>query len=254
MNRTSDLVFGVVALAVALAGSAVVLLLPLAAPLCGIVFAALSGAALVWSLAEQAAVRRAGYPSLIHAPWVLLALSVVVTAAWMLPLYAPLTLDSSALLALPIFLSLLAYSAYLPATLLFWYADDAGLTRQALGWRRALPWQAIDWVYGASQTTTQQVSSVVTVAKWTDRVLIVEAGPDRSLRVLLASLFVGGDAKPLLAAIQNRATNARFGFDQLPTVLRARRGSGTGQPLSQPLSRRPSQPLGASGAPPPRST
>jgi hypothetical protein len=38
-------------------------------------------AAVVWSLAEQAAVRCAGYPSLVHAPWVLLALNVLVIAA-----------------------------------------------------------------------------------------------------------------------------------------------------------------------------
>lgn len=229
MNRTSDLVLGAAAIAAALAGSAVVLLLPLAAPLCGIVFAALSGAVLMWNIGGQSIARRTGNPTLTHAPWVLLALSVLVVAAWVLPLFAPSTLDSSALVALPIFLTLLAYIAYLPATLLFWYADDTGLTRQVLSFRRTLPWQAIDWVYGAQQTTTQQVYSAVTVAQWTDRVLIVEAGPERSLRVLLSSLFVGGDARPLLAAIQSRATNAHFGFDQMPAVLRAREGKGTGQ-------------------------
>ena len=236
MNRTSDLVLGAAAIAAALAASAVVLLLPLAAPLCGIVFAAFSGAVLIWTLGEQAAVRRAGNPVLTHTPWVLLALSVLVIAAWILPLFAPLTLDSSALVALPIFVALLAYVAYLPSTLLFWYADDAGLTRQVFSFRRTLPWPAIDWVYGAQQTTSQQVYSVVTVAKWTDRVLIVEAGPERSLRVLLSSLLIGGDAKPLLAAIQSRATNARFGFDQMPAVLRARGTTGgpTGQPHVQP--------------------
>lgn len=234
MNRTSDLVLGLIAIAAALAGAAVVVLLPLAAPLCAIIFAVLSGAALVWSLVEQAAVRRAGYPALFHTPWVLLVLSVLVVAAWVLPVYAPLPLDSSALLALPVFLFLLAYVAYLPSTLLFWYADDAGVTCQALGFRRTLPWPAIDWVYGAQQTTTQQVYSVVTVAKWTDRVLIVEAGAGQSLRVLLASLLVGGDAKALLAAIQSRALNARFGFDQMPAVLRARGGSGGADAVVHP--------------------
>lgn len=248
VNRTSDLVLGAVAIAAALAGSAVVLLLPLAAPLCGIVFAALSGAMLIWNIGEQYTARRAGAPTLIHAPWVLLALGVLVVAAWMLPLFAPLTLDSSALVALPIFLTLLAYVAYLPSTLLFWYADDAGLTRQVLAFRRTLPWQTIDWVYGAQQATTQQVYSAVTVAKWTDRVLIVEAGPERSLRVLLASLLVGGDAQPLLAAIQSRATRARFGFDQMPAVLRARGDMRTGTGTRPGTGQPPAQPIAASDA------
>ena len=52
---------------------------------------------------------------------------------------------------------------------------------------------------------------------------MVEAGANRKMKVLLKGWMIGGDAKSLVNAIDQRATGAQFGFDKSPVVLDAAR-------------------------------
>jgi len=56
-----------------------------------------------------------------------------------------------------------------------------------------------------------------------DRFLYVEAGPSRRMKIPI-STWLGGDATPLMRAIEQRATNAYFGGEKQLEVERHRRG------------------------------
>ena len=115
--------------------------------------------------------------------------------------------------------------------LLFWVADNAtdkpNIGRQTLATlgrdRLALPREQRD----------HHKQFHITVARWQDEQLIVEAGPQRSMQVLVRSPLAGGSPSPILQAIRTRATHAAVGLDQLPAVQARRRGQ---TPPSTPQS------------------
>lgn len=113
---------------------------------------------------------------------------------------------------------------------LFWAVDSQGVTRQALGFKKTLPWQSIDWVYPTRKTMTVRQYGIKTMTGTLEGIT-VEAGPKQRINVVLGasrrSLGISVESKPsnadaLRSAILQRATNAIFGFDKYPEV-RARR-------------------------------
>jgi hypothetical protein len=110
--------------------------------------------------------------------------------------------------------------------LVFWAADNSGLTRQWLGFKKMLPWHTIDWVYPEQKTTTYRTYGIKT-GRSTVSSLIIEAGPRSRLKLVVRAWLVGGDSGPLVEAIQQRATNALFGFDKYSAVQQRRAMGGT---------------------------
>jgi hypothetical protein len=119
------------------------------------------------------------------------------------------------------FFALIWWAQFLLPYLLFYVADQQALTRQWLAFRKPLPWSAIDWVYPERKTTTYRTYGIKT-GQSTAENLIVEAGPKKAIKVILKGWLIGGDPRPLLEAIQQRATSAEFGFDRSPIVLQRR--------------------------------
>jgi hypothetical protein len=230
MQRPGDTLHALLAIAVA-AGAGAVLLTPLPAIFIGAGYTILSALLLGWHAAVLVSHRRPDAVVLARPPWIMLASNVLLLAVCALPLAVPIPRDGIGFLFLPVFLFGLIYLGYLPTTLLYWVADGAGLRQQALVFARTFAWPDIDWVYPASQTTTQSVY-FVPVAKWTEETLLVEAGPRRTMRVVLKAPLIAAAGKPLLDAIRERATSAAFGFDQLPMVNR-RRALAQGPSLPQ---------------------
>jgi hypothetical protein len=177
---------------------------------------------LLWHASAVRANRGPGHVLLARPPWVVLfgavLLLVVAGAMYLFPLNG----DSVWWYFLAIFLGVMVYSAYLPTALLFWIATPEGLTRQALSFKKSLPWSQIDWIYAKRKQVSQSALEVIPVASWTEETVFVEAGPKRRIVVVMRAPLVRGDARPLLAAIQRYATHARFGFDQYPDVAAQR--------------------------------
>lgn len=122
------------------------------------------------------------------------------------------------------FFALLFWLQFTIQALVFWVADLSGLSRQVLAFKTTLPWHEIDWVYPQRKRTNYQALGVVKVAQTTEDAIIVEAGPRRRITLALKAWLMGGDAQPLVHAIEERATNAQFGFDKQPLVLARRQG------------------------------
>ncbi|HEX6123282.1 MAG TPA: hypothetical protein VFY89_08975, partial [Ktedonobacterales bacterium] len=222
MERPAEFVYALAVLLVALGVAAlpVVLAVPPLALGAGVVVVTL--VLLLWhQVALRAARRAASAVVFSRAPWVLLALTLLLAGASVGLSFVPLSSGSSGLYFLVYCLGLLGYGAYLSTTLLFWIADARGLTRQVLAFTATLPWEQIDWVYPARAKNSQSAYGIP-LARWTEETLIVEAGPSRKLVLPLRAPLVGGDARSLLEAIHRRATYAAFGFDQLPRVREAR--------------------------------
>lgn len=125
------------------------------------------------------------------------------------------------LLFLLAFFALIWWGQFLAPAIVFYVADHTGLTRQWLGAKKSLPWQAIDWVYPERKTTSYR-SYGVKVGQSTEYNLMVEAGPRRSIKVIVKGWLIGGDPRPLIDAIERRAMSAEFGFDRSPVVLQRR--------------------------------
>ena len=51
---------------------------------------------------------------------------------------------------------------------------------------------------------------------------VVEAAPKNAIKVILKGWLIGGDPRPLLGAIEQRATSAEFGFGRSSIVLQRR--------------------------------
>ena len=122
------------------------------------------------------------------------------------------------------FFALVFWAQFLIPALVFYVADMTGLTRQVLLAKITLPWHAIDWVYPARKTTQYRAYGIKTGSS-SEESLMVEAGPKRKIKVTLRAWLVGGDGKPLVNAIQQRATHAQFGFDKSP-IVQQRRATG----------------------------
>lgn len=132
--------------------------------------------------------------------------------------------NNGAFLAL-VFVALFALvwcGQFLAPTLVFYVADHDGVTRQVLSIKRTLPWHTIDWVYPARKTTSYRAYGLVKVGQSTQDSVVVEAGSKRQIKIQVKAWLVDGDAKSLLAAIQQRASSAEFGFDKQPLVFQRR--------------------------------
>jgi hypothetical protein len=222
MSRRSQVLFAAGSIPIA-AGLAAVGAFPLISPLVfGALFLALTLALLLWHQLAVRAYRGNGVVIFARGPWpVIIALILIEGICALDVLLAP-TDDVRIWLFLGYFLLGIGYLAFMPGALLFWVADNSRLISQVLAFKRSLPWQEIDLLYLESNETTQK-QYFITVAKWKDEQLIVEAGPRRSMQVLVRSPLAGGAPSLLLQAIHARATHAAIGIDQLPAVQARRR-------------------------------
>jgi hypothetical protein len=223
MSRRSQVLFAACSIPIA-AGLGAVGAIPLVPPLVfGAFFLALTIVLLGWHRLALRGQRGNGVVIFARGPWpVIIALILIEAICALDILFAPVG-EVRIWLFLGYFLLGIGYLAFLPGALLFWVADNARLTSQVLAFKRALPWDDIDLLYLESNETTQK-QYFITVAKWKDEQLIVEAGPRRSMQVLVRSPLAGGAPSPLLQAIHARAKYAAFGIDQLPAVQARRRG------------------------------
>ena len=178
---------------------------------------------LIWTRAARAAHRGAGVVVFCRGGGKLVGGAIVIAlSAFAAPFIG---LDGSNALTWVLFLvaffALIWWAQYLAPSLLFYVADQQALTRQWLAFRKSLLWSAIDWVYPERKTTSYRTYGIKVGQSTADN-LVVEAGPKRSIKVILKGWLIGGDPQPLLEAIQQRATSAEFGFDRSPIVLQRR--------------------------------
>lgn len=223
MSRRSQVLFAAGSIPIS-AGLAAIGAIPLVPPLVfGVFFLLLTIVLLVWHQLALRTHRGNGVVIFSRGPWPVIIALILIEAICALDILAAPANDVRIWLFLGYFLLGIGYLAFLPGALLFWVADDSRLTSQALAFKRSLPWDEIDWLYLESNETTQK-QYFITVAKWKDEQLIVEAGPRRSMQVLVRSPLSGGAPSPLLQAIRARAKYAAVGIDQLPAVQARRRG------------------------------
>ncbi len=223
MSRRSQVLFGAASIPIA-GGLAAVGAFPLVPPLVfGAFFLLLTIVLLVWHQLALRGSRGDGVVIFARGPWPVIVALILIEGVCAFDILLAPTDDVRIWLFLGYFLLGIGYLGFLPSALLFWVADNSRLTSQALAFKRSLPWQEIDLMYLESNETTQK-QYFITVAKWKDEQLIVEAGPRRSMQVLVRSPLAGGAPSPLLQAIRARAKYAAVGIDQLPAVQARRRG------------------------------
>lgn len=221
MGRWERLITAFAAVLVALAGGALVARGPALPLAVGLGVALLTEMLLIW---REVAVRSVREPAIAYArpPWLQSGLALLALAATALAQAS--NADAPERFALP-FLGLLAWAAYIPATVSIWIADAEGLRRRRLMFSKMLPWSAIDWVYPSRQRARAGVT-VQPITAWVGQTLLVEAGPRRRIVVPLGEPVVDGQARALLAAIVERATGAELGLDRLPQVHERRTAGG----------------------------
>ena len=223
MSRRSQMLFAAGSIPIS-AGLAAVGAIPLIPPLVfGAFFLLLTIVLLVWHQLAVRAYHGNGVVVFARGPWPVMIALILIEAICAVDILLAPGSDIRIWLFLGYFLFGIVYLSFLPSALLFWAADTARLTSQVLAFKRSLPWQEIDWLYLESNETTQK-QYFITVAKWKDEQLIVDAGPRRSMQVLVRSPLSGGAPSPLLQAIRARATHVAVGIDQLPAVQARRRG------------------------------
>ncbi|MGE5334625.1 MAG: hypothetical protein ACM3N4_07995 [Nitrososphaerota archaeon] len=223
MSRRSQVLFGAFSIVLAAGLSAVGGIPLVPSGVFGAFLLALTIVLLAWHRLALRAHRESDVVIFSRGAWPVIISLVLIEAICALDiLLAPVGSDR-VWLFLGYFLLGIAFLAFMPSALAFWVADSARLTSQVLAFKRALPWQDIDWLYLESNETTQKQYHI-TIARWKDEQLIVEAGPQRSLEVLVRTPLSGGAPSPILQAIRARATHAAFGIDQLPAVQARRRG------------------------------
>ncbi len=231
-SRQSQVLFGAFSILIAAGFGAVGALSLAPAIAIGAFFLALTVVLLVWHRLALRAHHGDGVVVFSRGPWPVIIGLILLEAVCALDVLTAPVGEGRIWLFLGYFLFGIIYVAFLPSMLLFWVADSANLTSQMLAVKRALPWGDIDWLYLESNETTQKQFHI-TVAKWRDEQLIVEAGLQRSMQVLVRSPLAGGAPSPILQAIRARATHAAVGLDQLPAVQARRRGQ---TPPSTPQS------------------
>jgi hypothetical protein len=223
MSRRSQVLFGAASIPVA-AGLAAMGAFPLIPPLVfGAFFLLLTIVLLIWHQLAVRGYRGNGVVIFARGPWLVIVALILIEGVCALDIVLAPTGEIRIWLFVGYFLLGIGYLGFLPSALLFWVADNTRLTSQALAFKRSLPWQEIDLMYLESNETTQK-QYFITVAKWKDEQLIVEAGPHRTMQVLVRSPLSGGAPSPLLQAIRARAKYAAVGIDQLPAVQARRRG------------------------------
>jgi hypothetical protein len=195
-------------------------------PALGLAALVLGGLALGWAAALQSRYTMPGTVIFRRPRWLLVVSTLALVICGALPLFVLITRDSIAAILLPALFALLFYASGLVNVVLFFVADQSGLTRHILFLKKTLPWHTIDWVYGAQTTTNHKAYGLVTVAKTTEQKLIVEAGPKARLSIPLRDPFIRTRPGPLIEAIQERASGALLGYDQWQEVKK-RRVAGT---------------------------
>ncbi|HEV8192740.1 MAG TPA: hypothetical protein VGP82_14845 [Ktedonobacterales bacterium] len=223
MNRKSQVLFGAFSILIAAGLAAVGAIRLIPPPAFGVFFLALTILLLIWHRLALRTYQGNGVVIFSRGPWPVIVGLILIEAVCALDLLVAPAGGDRIWLALGYFLFGIDYLAFLPGVLLFWVADNAALTSQILAVKRSLPWREIDWLYLQSNETTYK-KSLVTLARWKDEQLNVEAGPRHNMQVLIRTPLTGGHVSPLLQAIRARATNAVVGLDQLPVVQARRRG------------------------------
>jgi len=138
-----------------------------------------------------------------------------------LPAFIRFNLDSISFLLLALLFGGGGFVQFAPTALRIWAAEPEGLTTQVIAWRRTLPWYTIDWAF-VKERRTDQTFNEIKLLETKERFLMVEAGPERRMKIPI-STWLGGGATPLMRAIQERAVNAYFGADKRREVERHRR-------------------------------
>ncbi len=185
---------------------------------------ALTAALVVWTNALIRGYTSANAAVLARSPIPMVVCGVLLAACAAVPAVAPINSDNVSFLLLPALFLALFGAMFAQYYLVFWAADAAGLTRQALFLKTTLPWHEIDWVYGSVKTTNYRAYGIVKVGQSTQHDLVVEAGPKRKIKVTLKAFLSGGKPDALLRAIERQATSAQFGFDKF-TAVRQRRAA-----------------------------
>lgn len=178
---------------------------------------------LVWSAAARRAYSEPETVMFARPPWLVLVGAALVAACVASLGFVDAQRDNGLFVALILvgLFALVFTGQFLAPALTFWVADHTGLTRQVLAFKVTLPWHTIDWIYPAQQTTTYRTYGIKT-GQSTTQSLIVEAGPKTKLKLTLRAWLVGGDSRPVVAAIQQRATAAQFGYDKFQAVRQHR--------------------------------
>lgn len=191
----------------------------------GVVMLALTAVLIFWTRAARAAAAHTGPETVIvcRGGGKVIGGAVVFAALLFAAPFTGFDVNGGAFIFLLLFafFALIWWAQFLAPFVVFYVADHTGLTRQWLAVKKTLPWHAIDWVYPERKTTAYRTYGVK-VGQSTEHNLMVEAGPKQSIKVIVKGWMIGGDAQPLLDAIQQRATAAEFGFDRSPVVIQRR--------------------------------
>lgn len=227
MNRQGRILFGASSTLFAI-GIAFIGTIPLVPALAfGGFFLALTIVLLTWRGLALRAYRGNDVVRLSRGPWLVILSLVLIEAVCTLDLLAAPIGGDRVWLFLGYYLFIILYAVFLPSALLFWVADNTSLSAQLLGRKKTFLWPEIDWLYMQRNETTYK-QGIIPIARFRDEQLIAEAGPQRRMEVLVRTPLAGGQASPMLQAIQSRATNALAGIDKLPAVQARRRGLGPG--------------------------
>jgi hypothetical protein len=154
-------------------------------------------------------------------PLVFVLCAPVFVVAVALPAFIRFDLDSISFLLLALLFGGGGFVQFAPTALRIWAAEPEGLTSQVIAWRRTFPWQTIDWAFVKTRRTGHTFNEIKLLES-KDRFLLVEAGPSRRMKIPI-STWLGGDATPLMRAIQERAANAFFGVEKQLEVERHRK-------------------------------
>jgi hypothetical protein len=158
----------------------------------------------------------------LRRPWVFVFFALILIVTVALPAFVRFDRDSIAFILLPLLIGAGGAGEFLPTALRVWAAEQEGLTSQTLRWRATFVWPEIDWAYVHERRTNVREMGIK-LLQTKDRFLYVEAGPSRRMKIPI-STWLGGDATPLMRAIEQRATNAYFGGEKQLEVERHRRG------------------------------
>lgn len=190
----------------------------------GVVVLLLTAALLVWNASARGGYTAPQTVIFSRSPVKLIGGAVVLAACAFAAPFVGIDANNGAFLVLAFvgFFALLWCGQFIGPTLTFYVADQHDLTRQALSFKRSLPWYSIDWVYPERKTTSYRAYGIVKMGQSTQHHVIVEAGPQQRIKIVIKAWLVGGNPGPLLDAIQQRATDAQFGFDKQPLVYQRR--------------------------------
>lgn len=176
---------------------------------------------LAWSAVIRRRYQTIGTVIYARRPWIFILFSLMLVISVGLPAFIRFDADSIYFLLLPLLFGAGGSGQFVPTALRVWAAEQDGLTSQTMGWRKTFLWREIDWAFVHERRTDVRELGIK-LLQTKDRFLYVEAGPNRRMKIPI-STWLGGDATPLMRAIEQRATNAYFGADKQLEVERQRR-------------------------------